>query len=236
MRLFKNVKEAFPEVALVWQPLPDDEYVKAKTVKLGGRLMLHCTQGSTVRYLGGKGGIWDTDKLGPIATMFSIEKDGTIYQYFDEDFWAYASGCGAEYDKKSIHVEMGNRAFIKNVNGKYFWMAGAKWVPYEGTPVRSTAPFQGYTYWDPYPEEQVAAMAKLAAYLIYNHGIPLEFHNDIRYIGPNQKQKGVLSHSNVSLQRCDPGPAFPYGTFEELTRKHFLELCNKHGYPVHAKK
>ena len=236
MRLFRKITEAFPEVKHIKHYLPDNEY--CKQVVTGGfdRFMNHCTGGSSLKYLGGTGGIWDSDQQGPVATMFGIEKDGTLYQYFDEDYWAYASGCGAAFDRKTIHCEMSNRAFVRKIDGQYYWQAGAKWVPYNDTPIHFAKGFKGYNYFDPYTPQQVETMAKLIAYCCYNHGIPLEFDHEINYKGCDPNQKGILNHSRVSNQRADPGPAFPYKTCEILAREHFLNLCKKHGYPVYGEK
>lgn len=236
MRLFRKITEAFPEIPYREHYLPDDEYVKKPTGKMNGRFILHCTNGSSMRYLGGKGGIWDNDSQGPVATMFGVEKDGLLYQYFDEDYWAYGTGCGAAYDQNTIQVEIGNRAMVYLINGKFYWNPNGTLAPYEGTPYKSPTPFMGCLYWDPYPEVQVDTVAKLTAYACYNHGIPLELERRIDYHGPNFNQKGVLTHSFLSNQRSDPGPAFPYEKYWELVNKYFLQLCNKHGYPVYGEK
>lgn len=236
MRIFKNIKEAFPEIPYKPHYLPDNEYVKKPTSKMGGRFILHCTNGSSMRYLGGVGGIWDRDNNGPVATMFGVEKNGLLYQYFDEDYWAYGTGCGAAYDSATIQVEIGNRAAIRLINGKYWWNPNGTWAPYEGVPYKAAKPFNGYTFWDPYPEAQVDTVAKLTAYACYNHGIPLQLERRIDYHGPNMNQKGILTHSFLSNVRSDPGPAFPYEKYWEMVQKYFEILCRKHGFPVYAKR
>lgn len=230
-RKFKRITECYTDLKYVFDPLPAGEYIVQKTSKQGGNFVLHCTQSSSVKYLRQ---VWQNDRQGAIATMFAADKDGTLYQFFEEDYWAYASAMGAGYDKQAIQCEMANKAFLKYTGGRYYWMAGGKWVIYDdGMPFKSAQPWQGYQFWDPYPPEQVETVAKLTAYILYNHGIPLEFHADYRYERAVAQKKGVVQHSNLSLQRCDPGPAFPFAEYEKKARAYFLELCNKHGFPVY---
>lgn len=235
MRPFKDIREAFPELPYKAHYLPDNEYCKEVTSKFDGLFVLHCTNGSSMKYLGGVGGIWDSDQLGPIATMFGVEKDGLLYQYFDEDYWAFGTGCGELYDRRTVQVEMGNRAGVILRNGKYYWNPDGRWsTPYDGTPVKAL--FNGIQYWDSYPDAQVDTVAKLTAYICYNHGIPLKMEFDINFKGASYNQKGILTHSHISNVRSDPGPAFPYKQYWELTQKYFYQLCNEHGYPVYGKR
>lgn len=232
VRPFKTIQEAFPELKYVYQPLNPGEYLVEDEPSLKNRFIRHCMQGSTAKYLGN----WYNMQPGAIATHFGTDKDGTLYQFYPEDYWGFHTGMGAAYDTKAFGNEQANEAFLKLAGGKYYWMAGTQWKEYTGTVFTSATPFMGYTHWAAYTPEQVDTQAKLIAYLCYNHGIPLQFENRIEYLGSGAPLTGILNHSNISTQRSDPGPAYPYAKEEELVKKYFFQLCKKHGYPIYEKK
>ncbi len=231
-RPLKSFHEAFPEVPYVYEQLHPGEFLKENEPSLKERFIRHCMQGSMAKYLGNH---YNTQP-GAIATHYGTEKNGTLYQYYDEDYWGFHTGMGALYDVKAFGNEQANEAWLKLVNGRYYWMAGNQWKEYTGPVFTATEPFQGHIHWAAYTPEQIDTGAKLIAYLCYNHGIPLEFENRIDYLGSHAPLTGILNHSNISTQRSDPGPAYPYKQENELVEKYFYQLCNKHGFPIYAKK
>lgn len=230
-KAWKNVQEVFTDINYVYQPLPWGEFVGTVSEKDG--IIRHCTVSSSIKYLRD---VWANDPQGAVATHFAIEKDGTIYQYIPEENWAFHTGMGQAYDMKKFGIEQSNEAYLKRINGQFFWMAGNQWKPYTGKVFTSNLPFQGFNYWAAYTTEQVDAQAKLIAYLCYKHGIELKFWNEYDYLGSGAPKTGVLNHSNISTQRADPGPAYPYETETKLIKQYFESLCRRFGFPVYAKK
>ena len=229
-RLFKNFHEAFPEVPFIFKPLKPKEFIDSHTRKLRG--IRHAAQASTVKYLDN----WYNTQPGAIATHYGIDKDGTLYQYFDEEDWGFHTGMGGDYDDNAVGWEHANEMYLKEAGGKFFWQAGGLWKEYFGEVFYSEERFQGYICWAAYTPEQVDTSAKLIAYLCYNHGIPLVFENRWEYLGSSAPLEGILNHSNISTQRSDVGPAYPYAEEEKLAREYFLILCRKYGFPINAEK
>lgn len=228
---WRTVKDAFPELPYIWAPLPPKEFVDTETHKDG--IIRHCTVSSSVKYLRD---IWAGDKQGAVATHYAVEKDGTVYQFFAEEDAAFHTGLGLAYDQNKFGIEICNEAFLRRVDGQFLWQAGSTWKLYNGKVFTSPKMFQGYNYWAGYTPEQVDSTAKLIAYLCYKHGIKLEFCNVWEYLGSKAPKTGILNHSNISTQRADPGPAYPYEQETKLAKGYFEMLCRKHGFPIIAKK
>lgn len=168
-----------------------------------------------------------------VATAFSIDTDGNIYQHFDPKYWAYHLGLGKArnyLDKQSIGIELVNEGqMTKDSNGKFHWYSGEVAIPYnrvDDEPVYVEKKWRGYNWFAPYTEEQIKATLWLVEYLSKNYGIKMNFIEDCEYRPDllSGNFEGIYNHANVrdypsTRPKWDLSPAFPFKRFgRELTK------------------
>lgn len=164
-----------------------------------------------------------------IATAYSIDHKGNIYEHFDPQKWAYHLGLGKArnfLDKTSIGIELVNEGSIVKEDDNWYWMSGKIKIPYNRTlePVKSKKTWRGYDYFAPYPKEQVDATAWLVKHLSKKYNISKniiddhEFHEEIL----SGAYEGIYTHANVreyglnKKNKWDLSPAFDLKEFKNL--------------------
>ena len=166
-----------------------------------------------------------------IATAYVVDMDGTIYEFFPPEMWAYHLGLNQiqnpnwQQDKRSIGIEIVNPGQLVERNGAMFWYPNnfrTKWCDVKETSkyVRGSFPakdprstFKAYVA---FTEKQMAAVAELTNYLCERFKIP-------KVIPPPEERmvlwnpekirsyKGVAAHQNFRADKFDVGPAFDWG-------------------------
>ena len=150
-----------------------------------------------------------------VSTAFVVDKDGTIYQLFDPNYWAWHLGnYASEYDNaQSIGIEIVNEGALSTNTGTLKWEYGN----YNNEPFTLDKPWRGYTMFAPYTTKQVEAVAGLIRYLCNKFSIRREVINNFDFnknlLG---SYSGVLFHCNVHDGKTDISPAFP---IEKLRKK-----------------
>lgn len=214
----KTITEIFPELKVSRQYLNPGEYVDKLSPKTS--LTQHCSQSERGDTLDD----WWNRQPGKIATSWGVGKDGTLYFYFPDEKWAYHTGMGADFDDNTIGIEIINEAFLVERGGKFFWQAGSTWREYKGKVYDHKVLYNGYRFWASYTEEQLVAYAKLAAYLLRKHNIPCQMVMKLDYDPKVAYFRGIINHQNISNQRSDPGPAFPYQRVFEMIQKFYNQI------------
>lgn len=187
--------------------LPAGQYVRSKTAK--SLVVLHHTAGgsaeSSVR--------WWKQTASRIATAFIIGRDGTVYQSFDPDYWAYHLGIGGSIEKRSVGIELANWGPLTRKGSAYRSWAGG---PVDVAGVHEH-PWRGERYWEAYPDAQVEAAVALTVDLCGRYGIDrdaapaqLGTPDTARF----RRFRGVVAHHHVRADKTDVSPAFPW---ERLT-------------------
>lgn len=161
-------------------------------------LVLHYTAG----YSGKSSVGWLTNPAAKASAHFVVDRDGSITQLVSlKDRAWHAGGATSRWrgmgpNPISWGIEIANLGPLKAESGR-LWDAYGK--RYDGpTYVDSTG-----RHWEPYPEPQIVAVAKLVAELVALE--PKLLVND----GPGLPR--ICGHQDVDPSRkLDPGPAFPW--------------------------
>jgi len=200
-------------------------------------IVLHHTNGWTVKR--GKPSMnhfnWWTSYWGTnngrakVATAFSIDYVGNIFQHFDPSMWAYHLGLGASrnfLDKQSIGIELCNEgSMTKEDDGNFYWYSGEQAIKYNrpnDKPLHEKNGWRGYEWFAPYSKEQIEASEWLVKYLCNKYGIKMDMIADCEYhpeiLGGGFE--GIYNHANVrdypsSRPKWDLSPAFPFKDFSK---------------------
>lgn len=196
---------------LVHIDFPEREYIQEKIKK--ELIVLHHTVSSSA-----KSSInwWQQDEGGMrVAVAFVVEKDGTVYQLFDEKFWAYHIGKGSTsyHNQRSIGIEIVNEGPLEaKPEGGLFWFDGK--ARYLGAPYYYS--WRGEYAWAPYTDEQFKAVVELCNRLCKDHNIPKNVLTDYNYSPANKIHKGIAAHHNLRIDKTDVSPAFNLLKFKEM--------------------
>ncbi|HQI42433.1 MAG TPA: N-acetylmuramoyl-L-alanine amidase [Ignavibacteriaceae bacterium] len=196
---------------LVKVKFPESEYFQEKTKK--ELIVLHhtvsCTAKSSIDW-------WQQDKGGMrVATSYVVDKDGTIYQLFDDSFWAYHIGKGSTkyHNQRSIGIEIVNEGPLEDKTGEgLFWFDGR--ARFNGVPYYHS--WRGEYAWAPYDDVQFNAVVELCHYLCKYHDIPKIVLTDYLFKPSYKVHHGIASHHNLSVDKTDVSPAFNLLKFKEM--------------------
>lgn len=191
-------------MAIIKCSFPEKQYCKEKTVKT--QIVLHHTVSSNAS---SPIAHWETTPE-RVATSYVVAKDGTIYEVFNSDFWAYHIGKGSTIDdnKKSIGIEIVNEGILTN--------HGLKWAfgTYHGLIYEHPHGWRGSKYFAPYTEAQHKAIKELISMLTKKHDIPLQYLVSWQYDKANFNFMGILSHHNLRPDKTDVSPAFDFSKLQ----------------------
>ncbi len=120
---------------------------------------------------------------------YVIDKDGTIYQFVDENNVAYHAGCG-DPPRDDCEPGYNTRSIGISLVGCGYDHAGCE--------VNECYVGDDTKCWAPYPEEQLEATKELI--------------DDIAERQPNIRASRdyVVGHDEIDQRKSDPGPAFDY--------------------------
>lgn len=160
-----------------------DDYIRSVTEK--DTIVLHYTGGGTLAGAEATLGIRDY-----VNVHFAIDLDGTVYQYIDEKYWAYHTGTGQRFDRKSIGIEIVNWGHLKREGEAYFtWTMKS----IDKRDVYCLAKFRGFEYWERLRPKQEIALKALLDELKSRHKI-----------------KAVITHAMVKKTKLDFPPDYPF--------------------------
>ncbi len=196
-----------PEIKKI--PLKTDQYYPTKQEKK--YIVLHHTAGGTAA---SSIAYWASTP-DHIATPYVIDRDGTIYETFPPEYWAYhlgIKGVPNTIEKQSIGIEICSYGqLVKKVNGDLLTYTN-KTIPKEKA---VQVDFRGFQYFEAYTPEQIASLKKLLPYLIDKFKIPLqENRKDFwEFKDPKTLPPGIYSHTTVRKDKVD---IFPQKELVEL--------------------
>jgi len=191
-------------------PLKSDQYYPTAQKKT--HIILHHTAGgSAASSVAG----WAATPE-HIATPYIIDRDGTIYETYSPEFWAYHLGVkGATWlEKASIGIEICSYGQLTpNVAGELLTYT-KKVIPKEKA---AKVSFRGFEYYEAYTPEQITALKQLLPYLMDRFGIKpqADRKNFWEYRDAKTLPPGIWSHTTVRKDKVD---IFP--------QKEIVELVN----------
>lgn len=154
-----------------------------------------------------------------IGAAYIIEKDGTIFECFNPEFWAWHIGTGStrQQNRQSIAIELVNEGWLTKKNLGYYWNSGR--FKYHGKDIIQNS-YRGQLYWPAYTDNQVDALISLTAGLCKKFSIPPEVYTGHDYKpGLMDSFRGVFSHCNVRRDKTDISPAFDLCGFQTKLKK-----------------
>jgi len=150
--------------------------------------------------------------------MYTVSRDGIIYQHFDNKFHSDFLGI-KEADKKLISIVIENMGCLFSApNNRYInWLNE---VCDENNVVERT--WLGYNFWENFTNEQLESIVLLCRELCEEHNIPklcMEFHH---YHKETIKFRGIVFRSNYIEESTDINPLFEIPKFNEMLHNEFI--------------
>ncbi len=202
--------------------LPDDQYFMNGSTKTGISLHHTCggTASSTIDW-------WKSDGQ-MVGTAFIIDRDGTIYQAFDPNGWAFQFGLKwgdpsrINFEKRFIGIEIASEGRLIENNGNLycFGTISSRTLKKKEEAFDYGKNYRGYRYFDKYENEQIDSVIQLVNYLCSEFSIERKIpSNYMDYYGDKLKDfKGIIGHVNVREDKSDPAPM-------ELFWKRVINEC-----------
>ena len=209
---------------IIRKPFPESQYVQERTEKKQ-IVMHHTVSGDNVD------GIINWWKQTParVATHYIINRQGQVFQLFDDAYWGYHLGCtqahfqklGLPYknlNKGSIGIEMCSWGPVtQHTDGKFYPIAfsGKVLKPnlkcgevknvYEYC---TSQKYRGYQYFERYSTAQLNALQELLQHLMQTHNIHANYHSDIwsQCSRAMKGEEGVFSHTSYRPDKSDIHP------------------------------
>jgi N-acetyl-anhydromuramyl-L-alanine amidase AmpD len=210
--------------------LPPTEYFNASQTK--DLIVLHHTVGgsakSTFDY-------WRTDPQ-HIGTAYIVERDGTIFEVFPPECWAYHLGLKigpmGVVDKRSIGIEIASEGALLEREGKYYAFGRmAEQTRFTATNAEKDVfdcgkVWRNYRYFAQYTPAAIASVCQLVNDMLTRFAIPHQTpanHTEADLAG-YRNHKGVLTHCQLRTDKTDCHPGFAW---DQLIASCNLELTGQ---------
>ena len=205
--------------------LPVTEYVDEVVKK--DLIVLHYTAGSSAR---SAYNTWITPVNGQpsrVATAYVVDLDGTIYEMFPPEKWAWHLGmtaCNPQSinDRRSIGIEIVNvgplRLDSSSARQLNWWKDNyrARFCGVEERERYVSGGFRGTLYHASFPWVQVESVRRLVDDLTRRFAIPRALPPESKRMSFDamffSKFQGVASHQNFRSDKTDIGPAWDWSS------------------------
>jgi N-acetyl-anhydromuramyl-L-alanine amidase AmpD len=197
------------EIKKDWR-LPDAEYFKTENKKSG--ICIHHTVGGSARSTFN----WWTQDSQMVGTAYIIDHDGSVYNVFDPENWAWQFGLRWDYqdkiafEKRFIGIEIASEGGLLEEDGKCYCFDRIS--PKTEKPADEVFDagfnYRGYRYFDRYEPEQIDSLVELINFLCDEFDIPRRVQQDsMKYYGEQLKDfEGIIGHTMVRKDKSDPAP------------------------------
>ncbi len=205
--------------------LPEGEYVNQSVPK--DLIVLHFTAGTSARSVYSTWTQRPGGAVSRVATAYVVDLDGSIYEFFPADRWAYHLGMTVRNpasfnDRRSVGIEIVNPGPLRldsDSPDQLNWWPNSfsnRWCAISETDRYVRADYRGYRYFATFPKVQVEAVRRLTGHLCDRFQIPkvLPPANRRNEFDPNFycSFRGIASHQNFRADKCDVGPAWNWGS------------------------
>lgn len=209
---------------IVQCPIPDVQYFKSANDK--HQIILHHSAGwDNAR---GMFAGWAADKQ-RVATCAGITDDGTIYQCFGSEYWAWHINViskgnaiknkspfrqymtyehAEQLERESVAVEICNWGpLLFDGNATFKTWAGTK-IKDEKRVIEYTSKFRNAAYYERYTDKEIEALWKLIRYWAERYDIPTTYRPEMWDVSPNAVAglPGVWTHVSFRSDKSDMHP------------------------------
>lgn len=201
--------------------LPTREYYREKYPKTN--VVLHHTVSSTAA---SALAWWRQDPV-KVGTAYVIDKDGTIYQAFPEEYWAHHLGLTTrnnyQRNRQSIGIELVNEGFgfvnLKK-DRELHWLYDGGPI-YKGPTVRQK--WRGGEFWPTYADAQIDACCALVVAIMRRHNMKGNIA-PFGILDPTIPDRyTIYTHHNVRADKTDVSPAFPLVKFTDYIKENYQQ-------------
>ena len=190
--------------------LKEKQYFPSRNVKSG--IAIHHTVGgsaeSTFNY-------WNNNEE-MVGTAYIIDRDGTVFEMFDPDAWAWQFGLKwprakkIRFEKRFIGIEIASEGGLIESGGNLYCFdrISSKTLKPRNEAFDFGHEYRGYRYFDRYEEAQIDSLLELIDQLCTQFGILRQVpENYFDYYGESLADfKGIIGHTMVRKDKSDPAP------------------------------
>lgn len=190
--------------------LPPNEYIRAQEAKTG--ICIHHTIGGTAESTFN----WWNENHEMVGVAYLIDRDGTVFEVFEPEAWAWQFGLQWEYDKKLrfekrfIGIEIASEGGLLERNGQLykFDRVSPAYVKPRNEAFDFGQDYRGYRYFDKYEPAQIDSLVELINHLTRQFPIPKQTPDrSFDYYGEALRLfEGIIGHTMVRKDKSDPAP------------------------------
>ncbi len=191
---------------IIKKPLPNTEYNKLEYEKYGMKTKTHIVLHHTVSATESSVFNWWSQDGVKVAVAYVIDKDGTVYEYFDPKYWSYHLGgkISKIHNINSIGIELVNEGCLTKLENDFYWFNNKN--KYVGEVYEFN--WRNNNYWAKYSNKQFDSLVQLLKLLTIKFNIPAKVCTHLNYdINLLKKFCGIISHCNVRADKTDISPA-----------------------------
>ena len=192
-------------------------------------IILHHTAGMTA-----DGAInWWNQTPEAVGTAYVIDRDGTIYEVFNPDCWAWSLGIGNRtLEKQTVAIEIVSAGQLVQEGAQFKFYPlfpskiGGQVVPNDEV-ITFDTPYKGCKYYHKYTDAQVQSTLDLVKSLVDKYQIQVQDLKDFWIYNPKvsaENRPGIYSHTTVLQEKSD---IFPQPNLIEGLNKLFTKKATK---------
>ncbi len=190
--------------------LPEGEFFPTAEPKSG--ICIHHTVGGSAR---STFNWWRRDGQ-IVGTAYIIERDGTVFEVFDAQHWAYQFGLRwpraqkIAFEKRFIGIELASEGGLIEVDGNLYCFdrVSPRTLKSRDEAFDYGREYRGYRYFDKYEPAQLDSLMELINDLCDRFNVPrrapsgfFDFYGDRL-----SRFQGLIGHTMVRADKSDPAP------------------------------
>jgi N-acetyl-anhydromuramyl-L-alanine amidase AmpD len=157
-----------------------------------------------------------------VATAYVVDLDGTIYEVFPPEYWAYHLGIkgGTPLERRSIGIEIANVGPLQPAEGNpavlNWWPKqwGQNYCTLDESERYVESSYRQKRFFASYPAAQLEAVGRLVRHLSERFGIPRRLPGTSARLECDATTfagyQGIATHVNFRPDKWDVGPAFDW--------------------------
>lgn len=219
----QTLSKAFNPVVDKYIQMPDNEFIKEVTAKIGITYHHTVSDGNPEQVVR----VWDADGRGAVGTHFIIGRkmnngdmshDGKIVQCVPIEYWlhhilttrmGFSSSHNNLVNKSYIGIELCSYGCLKKVGNEFYALDGRTQVPTSEVTVLKTG-FRTYEYWHSYTPAQIESLRKLTLAIAthYNMDLTKGIQQDFFELSWDAMalRRTVTTHTNFEYGKFDTFP------------------------------